>query len=335
MFRKIFFLLEAGIGISQAISILCESNLKNKKQKFIGEILSDINKDILSGQSLSSGFLKHRKYFSDFIINMIKTGESSGNLNQIIYKLAIYYEREADLIENFSSVLIYPVIVCVIMLAVLIFALVFVIPSYSQMFGDNELPLVTRCVMSISNFVCDYYWLLILFLVICILVLGRFLKTEYGQRFYGKFMFLSPLKKIYRPYLNFIFAEIFNIMLSSGASVIFAIINAKEVINNRFLDAEFDLILKKVKSGERVSKAVGNANIFDEVLSEMICIGESSGNLASIAAHCEKYFESEFMSNIKKLEKLIEPILTIVIGLILAIIMLAVMGPSFSIGDIL
>ncbi len=335
LFKKIFFMLEAGIGISKAINILYINSLKNKKEKLMNKILGDIDKNILAGQSFSSCLLKYKKYFSGFIISMIKAGESSGNLNQVIYKLANYYEREADLAENFSRVLIYPVIVCIMMLAVLIFALVFVIPSYSQMFGENDLPVMTKFVVGISNFVCNYYLFLIAILIIFFLALKIFFKSDRGKLFYGKFLFLSFIRKIYRPYLNFMFAQILNIMLSSGVNIVFAILNAKEVIDNKFLDNNFEVVIKKIKSGEKISQAIGETKIFDEILVEMINIGESSGNLSNVAAHCEKYFESEFMNNIRKLEKLIEPILTIAIGLILAIIMLAIMEPSFSMGDIL
>ena len=331
LFRQIFFMLDAGISISDAINILSDQ----KKNKNLDIILKDVYNNILEGQKLSFCLSKHNKYFPSLVINMIKAGENTGNLNQISYDLANYYERQAKFISDFLRVLIYPVIVLVMALLVLIFALVFVIPNYSQMFLYKDLPFMTKFVINLSEFFCKYYLWLLLFLIIFFLVAKKFFKTNQGKIFYGRIIFLSPIKNIYRPYLNFMFAQILAMLLNSNINIISALENTKQVINNKFLDKDFDLIINKIKSGYKISSAILESKKFDRILSEMINVGESSGNLGKIMLHCQKYFENQFLFNLKRFESLIEPALTIIIGIILSVIMLAIMEPNFNLGNIL
>ncbi len=330
--RQISFMLQSGISISKALEILTVQS-QNKNLKII---LSDIHKNILEGKSFSQCLLQHGKKFPALMINMIKAGENAGRLDEIMNQLANYYQQENDFITDFKRAMIYPCIVCVMMLTVLIMALTFVIPSYAQMFSQNgaKLPLLTQIVIGISNFVGKYYLLLILFFITIFILLVLFLKTDKGQIFYGKFLFSSFVKKIYRIRLNFIFAQIFGMLLRSGVDIISVFENVKDVVGNKFLDKDFDLMINQIRNGESVSEVINKSGKFNTILSEMINVGENSGNLPDTMLYCQKYFENEFKDSLKKLEKIIEPAFTIITGIILGIIMLAIMEPTFTLNDI-
>lgn len=331
LFRQIFFMLDAGISINDTIRILSDQT-KNKK---LGFILKEVYNNILEGQRFSYCLSKHNKYFPSLVINMLRAGEDNGTLNRISYDLANYYECRARFVSDFLRVLIYPVIVIAMLFLVLIFALMFIIPGYSQMFLYKDLPLMTKLVINLSDFFCKYYLWLALFLLTFFTVSRRLFETGLGKIFYGWFIFSSPTRVIYGPYLNFMFAQVLSMQLNSNVNIISALENAKQVINNKFLDKDFDLIVSKIKNGNKISVAVIESKKFDRLLSEMIGIGESTGNLGKIMRHCQKYFESQLLFNLKKFESLIEPALTIITGIILFVVILAVVEPNFELGNIM
>jgi Type II secretory pathway, component PulF len=331
--RQISFMLDAGISISKVIEILSMQQ-ENKSMQLI---LKDVHKNILKGNSFSDCLLKYDNYFPSLMINMIKAGENSGTLNEIMQKIADYYETQYKFISDLKRAMTYPLIVCIMMLIVLIMAITLVIPSYAQMFLESgaQLPMITKIVIGISNFVSNYFLYLILLFIIIFLIGKKFLNTNKGKIFYGRLLLLAPIKKIYFPWINLVFAQVMGMLLESGVSVIFAIENVKWVIANKFLDREFDEIINEIRSGVSISKSVGNSKRFSQVLIAMINVGESSGNLTNVFAHCQRYFENEFNNNLNDVQKLIEPALTIFIGIVLGIIMIAIMEPTFTMSNIL
>lgn len=330
--RQISFMLNSGIPISKSIQILSLQS----ENKILQSILKDIHKNLLEGKSFSQCLAKHYQ-FPALMINMIKVGEISGSLNEIMEKLADYYEEEYKFISNLKSAMIYPVIVCIMMIVVLFLALAFVIPGYAQIFlgSGAELPMITQIVIAVSNFLSRYFLWMILFFTIALCFTKHFLKTDKGRILYGKILFSYPIKKIYLPRLNFIFAQICAMLLESGINIILVIENVKEIVSNKFLDKDFDEMINKMKNGSSINKTVAESKKFSPILSEMINVGESTGNLSDIMLHCQKYFQNEFTNNFERLQKLIEPTLIIFIGLILGIIMIAIMEPTFTISDIL
>ena len=332
MFRQIYFMLDAGIAINKAIEILIEQN----GNKVLKSILAQVHKNIMAGQSLSKSLQEH-KQIPAMAINMIKVGEYSGNMPEIMKQLAQYYGQQSKLIGKIKKAMVYPAIVFTMMVSVMFLALKYVIPSYAQMFSDAgaNLPCLTKFVIAFSDFVNKYFLWLLIILVMAIAILRIFLKTERGKIFMGKMFYHSFMGKIYRPWVNFIFTYIMGMLLQSGVNIILALESVKTNICNRFLDKYFDQMLAQIKNGTSFSIALGKSKIFNLLLSSMIKIGEDTGNLAEIMLHCKDYFGDEIDDQLSSLEKLIEPALTIFIGIILAIVMIAIMEPTFMMSDIL
>ena len=330
---QIYFLLDGGISISKAIEIL----ISQQNNKVLKAILHGVHKNILEGKSFSTCLLEHKNYFPALMINMIKAGEESGNLNYTIRRLSEHYELEYKFIAEFKRAMIYPIIICVMMLCSLILALTLVIPGYEQLFSqsDAQLPMLTKIIIGASDFVrCHYLFWIGIFLLL-LLFIKQFFKTNKGQIFYGKLILSPPIKNIYWPWLNFTFASGMGMLLDSGMNIIFVLDNLKNIIANKFLDTDFNLMIDQMKNGMSISKVVCGSKKFHPVLEIMIKIGEDSGNLSGTMAHCQSYFQNEFANNLSQLQKLIEPALTILIGIILAVVMIAIMEPTFMIGDIL
>jgi type IV pilus assembly protein PilC len=327
-FKQIFLMLDAGIPVSECIKIFAQQNYNNKKLK---DNFSKINNDILVGITLAEAF-NRRKIFSPLVINMIQAGEISGNLNSVMNELANYYEQEYKLFSNFSHAMIYPLIVFFMMISVLIMALTFVIPSYAQMFENTKLPTITRIVIAISFIIKNYYLILILVFLAFIFLLCIFLKSKSGKIFAGKCFLKS---KTYLAYINFIFSCVSYILLKSNINLINDIEIIKNVIGNKFLENDFDVIKEKIMQGYNLSDSVKQSKRFSDILIVMIKIGEDTGNLSNTMLQSEKYFKEELTEKLIELEKLIEPVITIITGIILGIIMIAILEPTLTIGDII
>lgn len=300
-------------------------------------IMEGVYKNILEGKSVSQSLRAYEKYFPSFMINMVKAGESTGNLPETMKNLADYFEREYNFDSQIKMALVYPAIVFTMMFIVLGIAVGFVIPNYAQIFLESgtDLPLLTRFVIVVGNFIVKNYFWIFLFCLLAILFIKVFLKTDHGKFFYGKMLFKSPLSKIYRPRVNFLFAQVFGMMINAGVDIIFALESVKEVLNNKFLDKDFDVMIQNIKCGTSLSQTVSESKIFSYILVSMINVGENSGNLSETMFNMQRYFSNEFQNKLAMAQKYFEPFIIVIVGIILGIVMIAIVEPTFMISDII
>lgn len=331
--RQIYFIVSSGVSISKAVEILIV-NMKHQKSNAVS-VMEEIYKNILEGKSFSESLFEHKDYFPMFMIRMVKSGEDTGSLPEVMEDLADYFEQEYNFKSQLKMALVYPVIVLIMLFVVLGIAVGFVIPSYAQMFLESgaDLPLITKFVIAISNFVTKNYLMIFLFFILAIVSAKMFLETSCGKFFYGKLLF--NLSGIYKSRINFLFAQVFGMMTSAGVNVIFALESVRDVLGNKFLDNDFDLMVDKIKGGKSLTQVISESNIFSYILVSMINIGESSGNLTEVMFNMRRYFSNEFTNKLMLLQKYFEPFITILVGIILGIVMIAIVEPTFMIGDII
>jgi type IV pilus assembly protein PilC len=334
--RQLSFLLESKINIKHALKILLASQDFNKSL-ILKKILININQDILSGESISKSFAKHKE-IPKLIINLIKSGEHSSDLDKIILRLANYYEQEINFQDSFNRAMIYPSIICLAMILILILSLNFILPSYNQIFLETQtkLPKLTLLILNLNSFINKYYLILIsLALSFYFLIYKKFIiSSNYFIKLINQIKLSS---RFYKLRLNFMISQVFFILLSSNIKIISCVSSLKEIINNKILDHDFDLIINNLNSGESLSSSFNKSKNLklDYFLISMINIGEESGDLKNIFFYCEKYFASQLKNYLAKLEKLIEPVMTIIIGLLLAIIMLAILEPTLDLNNLI
>ncbi|MDR1150229.1 MAG: type II secretion system F family protein [Clostridiales bacterium] len=331
VFLKQFYLLfNFKISISESLRIISNQT----HSKLLKKILEKVIKDIDFGNSFSQSLKKHNQ-IQDFLSSMIYVGEKSGNLKQIISKLISYYDSENKFKNNFKRSMIYPSIVCMMMIVVVVISVNFVIPSYMQLFNDiSNLPLITQIVFNGVNLVQKFSLLILMIFILLLFAIKHFLNTFLGKYYLD--CFLSKFN-FFKLKSNFKFAQIMHITLGSHIDIISCINMSKRIINNNYLNKNFIDIIIKIKSGKSLSDSIIEDNFFskNKFLISMIKIGETTGSLSQAMLDCENYFSYEIENTFQRFEKLLEPIITIILGLILAIIMLSIMLPTFNINELI
>jgi type IV pilus assembly protein PilC len=265
---------------------------------------------------------------------MVYIGEISGNLDVIMVKLANYYEKDGRIKQKAKSALVYPTILVCLVVAVLIVLLMFVLPQFKDLISQlgGEMPMITRIVMDMSDFISENFPVLALGIMIMSLLLGGFGKTKTGRKFYDKVKLNVPvIKRITISVLTSRFARGFGTLLSSGIQIIEAMNVMSNLLGNKVVEEKFMFVCEEIKVGQPIAKSIEAINVFPSMLTEMISVGEMTGELDNILNTTADYFDDQVDVAISRMTAMIEPTLIIVIGIIVALVILSIFLPIMSI----
>lgn len=338
--EKIYFftsqlsiLLKSGITFSEALKIL----IKSEKNKTFKSVIENISRNILKGKSIFESFKNFENVFSKNYLHMLKIGETSGNINDILDTISKNIETHIEFKKKMKSFLIYPIVVITLAFTIVFFLITFILPTFISIFEENsvELPLITKILFFISN---NFYYILS-FLVIIILLFTFLLSyinsNQYRKFKKDRFLFKIPIFK------NFLMLNITNnfyyslaILLNSGMSFM----ESLDIITENNENLYFQKNVKDIKSlllkGEKISDAFKKINFFPEKFNSLIVAGEESGFISENFLQISKICSSELNYFVKKFVSLIEPLTIIFLGFIIGFIILAIYLPIFSIGNI-
>lgn len=328
-FRQFSVMLKAGIPISD-----CLSNLH--KQKFsipFRNVLQTIYLDVESGVLLSDAFAKHPKVFPRFFVSMVGIGEVSGSLDRVLSNMADYYENDRKIKKKASSAMVYPCLLVAMVIIVVIFLCLFVLPQFESTINElgGEVPEITRIVMGISQFMQDYFFIILPVLVIVIFAIYMFFRTDKGK--YVKDVLLLNLPIISTVQKNLItsrFSRAFIILLSSGMNMIDVLENLKKMLGNEVFTRKFDYSIEEVKRGRRIASSIEATGLFPSMLTEMINVGEKSGNIEEVLESTSEYFDEQVEASIAKAVAAIEPLAIVMLGGVVCLVILSVLVPMMS-----
>jgi type IV pilus assembly protein PilC len=324
--------IKSGIPICDTLNLLYEQML----HKSIRNSLISIRENVQKGNTLHFSMKKTINVYPEFMINMIYLGEESGKLDIILEELSQYYEKEHRLIKKIIHSMIYPCTVFITLMLVSLFLFIKVIPVFVENLNSlqGSIPLMTRVVLGISNFLCNnFLWI---FLIILILVFSfmEYYKTESGKLCFHKFKFTCPiLGQVYKTLIYTRFSRGLNILLGSGIGLIQSFEIIHDVIDNNYFKLKLKIVFNDIKKGEELSKSLNSMNIFPKFFVAMIKIGEETGNLEQMFLNAADIFYEDAEENVEKATTLIEPILIIFLGIIIGTIVLSVMLPMLSVMD--
>ena len=328
--RQFAVMINASISIADALNAL-------KSQKFSKaflKVIMEVHHDVLSGKLLSVAFAKHKNVFPNFFIQMVAIGEVSGSLDTILTSMADYYENDQKVKKKAKAALVYPTIVLVMVFAIIIFLCFYILPKFETMFAefDGEIPKITQVIFNISHFIRTNAF--IIFLILGAIVL---LCTIYFKFFkIGKYHFdylklhLPIIGKVNRAVITSRFTSAFIILLRSGMNITDCLENLTRILGNQVFAKKFEYCIDEVKRGKRIAKSIENTNIFPKMLTEMINVGEKTGNLEEVLSATSSYFTSQVEVSISKATATIEPVTILLLGGVVAIVLLAVYIPMIS-----
>jgi len=330
LFTKQFkTLIQAGVSMIQILSIM-EAQTENKR---LQTIISKISEDIREGASLSIAFFKHEKVFSPLYCTMLKAGESSGSLPDVLERLIYIIEHEHKVKSDIKAAMRYPIIVVCFLGVAFFILLAFVIPKFISIFerANIELPLPTKICMMLYNFLHDYWMVLIIVLVAAIVFFVKFFQTQAGK-YTGditlmKIPLVGPL--IVKSAMSR-FASIFSILQASGVTVLESMDILSETINNTAITKEFVKVREMLTEGKGTSQPLRQAKYFTPMVINMVAIGEESGNLDNMLREIAVHYDAEVEYSTKGLSEAVGPILTIGLAAVVGFFALAIFLPMWD-----
>jgi len=325
-------LLQAGLPVDRALSVLI-SVTENDKFK---EIIADILKAVQGGSYLSDAMAKYPKAFSNFYVNMIRAGEAGGVLESVLERLGVFLETSQELKDYITSALVYPIFLVFVGGISIIILMTFVIPKFSIIFADMKqaIPFSTMLLIETSKFLKSFWWLIVAVIAGLVFSFQRWIKTPLGRLKLDTYNLRLPvIGDVVKKIEVARFARTLGTLVKSGVPILQAIYLVKDIIGNRVIAASMVKIHERVKEGERLSKPLGDSGIFPSLAVQMIMVGEESGRLDEMLLRVADNYEKTVRNLIKRLISFLEPAMILAMGLVVGFIVISMLTAIFSMND--
>lgn len=326
--RQLATMINAGLPLTDALSLL-----KLQSPPAFAAVIDSVLQNVQGGMALSESMSKHPKTFNRVYLALIKAGEVAGVLEKILARLADSQEKSRDFLAKVRNALIYPVIVLVGMVAVMMVMMVVVVPKLTAIYADFNvtLPIMTRIVIGLSNFMVNFWWVMLLGVVGGGFFLRSYTSYPAGRRKMDQFLYafpvLGPLAKIS------MMAEIsrtLSLLIGTGVSVVESLNIAASASGNVLVEESIHRIAKQVEKGITMSVSFTENDIFPPLMGQMIAVGEETGKLDEILGRLSNYYESEADQLAKGLTTAIEPMIIILLGVGVGFLIFAVIMPIYN-----
>lgn len=327
--KQLHTMLNAGMPLLTALDVLSAQTENKRLSGTIKKMATQVQK----GDVLSVSMKEHPKVFPSLLVNMIEAGELTGNLDNVLLKMSEHYTKENKINSKIKGAMMYPMILSILVVAVVIFMLTFVMPTFVEMFESNgaELPLPTRIVMGISDSLRTYWYLYLGVVLSIIFILNRVGKTEGGRRVIHKVQLKIPiLKTSIAKIATSRFTRTMSTLLASGIPIIQALETSASVTGNQVVIDGIKTVSEDIKKGIVLSSLLKKVNVFPPMVISMVNIGEESGALEEMLDKTADYYDEEMDAAISKMIGFLEPIMIIVMALIVGFIVISMILPMFD-----
>lgn len=337
--QKIFFvqqlkvMVKSGISLSIALRTLSEQT----KSKSFKKILLDLQATVEKGSLLSQGLDKYQKSFGELFINMVKAGETSGKLEDVLDQLFVQMNKDNEIISKVRGAMIYPAIVVTMMLAIGTLVIVYVIPTISSVFLELnvELPLATRILIGISNIAINYGIFIVIGLIITLVILVRIIKTTKGKNTFHTIILKSPILGGIVKKINIArFCRTLSSLLKTDIPIVQSFEITSKILGNAIYKNALLISKEQIKKGVSIKDSLSSyTEIFPPVILQMISVGEETGSLDNILEESAIFYEEDVSQTMESLPSIIEPVLMIILGLGVGGMAVAVMMPLYSLSQ--
>ena len=333
MTSELAVLLRAGMPLDRALKVLIDMASVPQMHQLLTELLGAVK----GGKALSQAMAPHEELFGTFYISMVRSGEASGQLSEVLDRLVEYLENAKANRDSVVSALIYPAILLLVSVLSIVLMLGFVVPQFQSLFEDmgEGLPLLTRLVVDSAEFIKAYGWLILLLVAGLVIYLRRWVATQAGKTSLHQRMLKLPLAGgIIFEFEVSKFARTVGTLLGNGVSLLKAISIAIDTVDNRVIKDALQVLPPAVKSGKRMSAALADTGMFTPMVIQMIRVGEESGSLDQMMLELAKVFDGHVQSGVKRGLALLEPVLILGMGFIIAVIIIAILMGILSVNDL-
>ncbi|MFA5029195.1 MAG: type II secretion system F family protein [Patescibacteria group bacterium] len=329
-FRQLAVMIEANLPIVRALKILVRQTGDKKLKRIIATVADEVD----GGSKLSEAMASFPEVFGVFYINMIGSGETSGRLSEVVNYLADQQEKDYDLQSRVKGALIYPAFIIVSLLVVAFIIMTFVIPQISSLLKESNvtLPLTTRILMAVSDWLRAWWWQAIIAIILLIGGLSVYGRSETGGHFFDWLKLRVPIfGKIFREIYIVRITRSLNTLLAGGVPVARALEVVKEVVGNKIYKEILEQAIKEVEEGNPLADSL---LVFESYLplavSQMVSIGEETGKLEEVTGKIADFYSREVDASTRNLTVLIEPVVMIILGVGIAFFIMAVITPMWQ-----
>ena len=327
--RQFSVMIDSGLPLVQCIRIL---GMQQEKAGF-QHVLLTIQKDVESGQSLADAMSKHPKVFDSLYVNMIAAGEAAGILDTILKRLSAYIEKIVKLKSAIKSAMIYPGVVITVAVTAVFLLLWLVIPTFASLFEGlgAELPLLTRVIIGLSNFIARFAILIIIMVGIIIYGIKKWYETPPGREFIDRLQLKLPVVGVLMQKIAISrFTKTLSTLISSGIPIMEGLEITSRAAGNVIFERAIMKIRKEVESGKTMTQPMEESGMFPTMVIQMVNVGEQTGELDSMMERVAQFYEDEVDVAVSNLMHLMEPLLLVFLGVTIGTIVVAMYLPMFT-----
>ncbi len=333
--RQLSTMVSAGVPLLRALNTLGQQSESVR----LREILSGVNKEVQGGTSLGDAFGKYPEVFSDIYVNMVRAGEAGGILEDILKRLALQQEKSDSIRKKVKGAMTYPMVLLTITLGAFLGLMIFVVPTIGKIIKDlggpdAEMPAITQVMLNISGFLTNQWWLLIIIVIGGVMAFRRYRKTPNGKRVIGGLILKAPAVGVIVQKLAVArFARTFASLMGAGVSVLEALRVSGGAVGNVVYKEALDDAANQVKNGKQLSTVLGGSPLFPQIVSQMLAVGEETGQTDTILIKVAEFYEEEVDTMIGSISSIIEPVMIVIMGSMVGLIAASVMGPISSLSQ--
>ncbi len=327
--RQFATLIGAGLPIATSLKTVA-AQTQNKAMK---AVIEDLLLNVEGGKTFGDSCAKYPRIFNNVYLALVRAGEMSGTLDESLKRLAEQQEKDAALMSKIRGAMIYPAIVLAVIILVMVYLMLTIVPQVEQLYKDlgKPLPGITTVVVSFSNFIVAFWWLVIIVAVGGVFGLIQFGRTEAGTKFFDTVKLNVPVFKVlFRKMYMARFARTAQILLSTGVAMLDTLSISGEAINNVVLNEQIKIVVDKVKGGKALSAALMDRDYILPLVPQMAGIGEESGKIDEMLGKAAKVYEDEVEEQVRTISTMIEPMLMLMLGGMAALMIGAVLLPIYS-----
>ena len=331
--RQFATLAKAGLTLIECLGTLIEQ-MENARLK---RVLTHVRQQVREGRSLAEALQAHPRLFSDIYVNMIRAGEESGTLEVVLARLADYMESQARLLRTVQAALTYPVVMILVSVVILVFLLAYVVPQVTRIFTETGrvLPLATRILLGVSSFVSSYWWMVLLLAASGALLMTRLVRTAKGREWYDRTLLQLPwVGRLIQRVGIARFSRTLSTLLASGVPILTALEIVTHLFSNSLLRRAVEEARASVQEGESLAAPLRRSGLFPALLTQMVAVGERSGELESMLARAADAYDEEVSAVLARLTSLLEPLTILVMGGVILFIVLAILLPIFDLNQL-
>ncbi|RJX23782.1 MAG: type II secretion system F family protein [Dethiobacter sp.] len=327
--RQLSVIIFSGVNLLKGLEIMAQQT----PDKLMRSEVERMYREVQTGRTLSEVMAEQGSLVPELLTSMVATGEASGTLDEVLRNMAAFYEKEHRIRQKIKSAAVYPLVIIVMAVGLIIFFFNFLLPQMVTLItaSGGELPMLTRTVIGISNFITKYYLILLAAALGTAVLLSRYLKTPEGRLNRDKCILRIPLLgKTLRHVATMRFARTAYILIKSGLPLLQGLEYIKQNVNNALAEKAVDYAIEGLQKGESLAANLAKANYFDSMSIQMFSIGEETGELEKVLEEMADFYDQESDTGFTKLLALVEPMMLVVIGSIVSIVIISVMLPMMD-----